>query len=157
MSHASAYSDFLPAPHALLSLGADFLSPPPASPPELRAPPTALRSFFIYECIQLHCVCKRMSQLLPRQVAGTTLLHEALMCQEYAGELDPGRSHLWFPPSCRCLRSQLPSTEDPRRADGATVTSRHRHTTTSRGALKILTKIPPNMKLGPSAEKLTTQ
>lgn len=53
------------------------LSLPSASPLHLlsaRAPPTALRSFFIYECILLNCVCKRTSQPLPCQRIGTVLL-----------------------------------------------------------------------------------
>lgn len=53
------------------------LSLPSSSPLHLlsaRAPPTALRSFFIYECILLNCVCKRTSQPLPCQRIGTVLL-----------------------------------------------------------------------------------
>ena len=38
------------------------------------APPTALRSFFIYECILLNCVCKRTNQPLPCQHRGTRML-----------------------------------------------------------------------------------
>lgn len=44
-----------------------------------RAPPTALRSFFIYECIPLNCVSKRRNPPLPCQRIGTVLLKKALI------------------------------------------------------------------------------
>lgn len=53
------------------------LSPPSSSQLHLlsaTAPPTALRSFFIYECILLNCVCKRTNQPLPCQHHGTRML-----------------------------------------------------------------------------------
>lgn len=91
-----------------------------------RAPPIALRSFFIYEYIQLNCVGKRMRQPLPCQCIGTTMLKTPLISQEQSRKSDPSRSHLWFPPAGIC-RSTLPSAKGVHLGDGVTTPSLHRH------------------------------
>lgn len=120
-----------------------------------RAPPTALRSFFIYECIQLHCVCRSVSQPLPCRCPGTMLLNSALICREYGGELDPGSSHPWLPPAGVCR----PDFHPQRTHTG--VTEPRQHHDVPRSAPKVLgtrwPKYTPDVRPGWSVETLTTQ
>lgn len=106
------------------------LSLPSASPLHLlsaRAPPTALRSFFIYECILLNCVCKRTSQPLPCQRIGTVLLKRLCFSgSPGGGKSDPGRNHACLPPAGNWGSVLLPA-KDAHLGDGVTTSLLSRH------------------------------
>lgn len=67
-----------------------------------RGPHPQHSDHFSFMSASSETVCKRMSQPLPCQCPGTTLLKAALIFQEYGGALACGRSHLGFPPAGIC-------------------------------------------------------
>ena len=123
-----AKSSYSPELRSLSSLSVS-LSPPSSSQLHLlsvMAPPTALRSFFIYECILLNCVCKRTNQPLPCQHRGTRMLEPGF---DFLGL----RGHPTLVEVTRALLlevvcgSVLPPAKDAHLGDGVEMASFNRH------------------------------
>lgn len=124
----------------------------------LRAPCTALRSSFIYECILLNCVCRRTSQPLPCQWSGTMLL-KRLWFSRSTGESDRGRSYACLTPADICESALLPAKET-HLGDGVKTAPLYRHHRrplrwiddfrhkTTRNTPKCVFHVPQNVKVG---------
>ena len=105
------------------------LSPPSSSQLHLlsvMAPPTALRSFFIYECILLNCVCKRTNQPLPCQHRGTRMLEPGFDFLRLRGHPTLVEVTHTFLLEVVC-GSVLPPAKDAHLGDGVEMASFNRH------------------------------